>query len=42
MRKLKGFLIVSAVVLASYVSTHGYEAVRGVTGLLKYDVSGAY
>lgn len=42
MKKVKGFLIVSIIVLASYVSTHGYEAIRGVTGLLKYDAEKAY
>lgn len=42
MRKLKSFLIVSAIVLTSYAATYGYEAIRGVTGLLKYDVSKAY
>ncbi len=41
-KKLKGLLIVSAVVLTSFMTTHAYEAIRGVTGLLKYDPAQAY
>jgi hypothetical protein len=41
-RKLTSFLFVLALVLTAFLSAYAYEAVRGVTGLLKYDAAKAY
>lgn len=41
-RKLMVLLIVLVFVLAAFVSPQAHEAIRGVTGLLKYDAGKAY